>query len=241
MKNILTVEKLSVRTANKELIHDVNLSIDEDTTTIILGPNGAGKTSFVRAIANDNYDCSGKIVYNGRNIIKDSTDKRSRDGIFLSYQEPVSIPGLSTFEMLRSALEARGQKNSLREYSLKITKCLEELGLDTFLVKKDLNTSLSGGEKKLLEVLQLLILEPKIVILDEIDSGLDIDSANIAANAIKNYQKRSKAGIIIITHNMRILKNLDIDKVVVMRDGRIAERGDKKLLSTIKKNGFKNA
>ena len=241
MKRILDVKNLNVYTAEKELVHNVSFSIDNGEVVVILGPNGAGKSSLVRAIACDDYKCSGTIKLFGKNIVDTTTDYRARNDIFLSYQEPVSIPGLSYFEMLRSALEAHGEKVSLRDFNLRLTKCLERLKITAFAAKKDINIGLSGGEKKMLELAQILLLKPKLLLLDEIDSGLDIDSANTASEVIDEYRAKNGAGVVIITHNLRILKKIKADKVFVMRDGVFDEEGGNELIEKIKKSGFRNA
>lgn len=240
MKESLSVRDLHVATAEKELIHGVDFDVKAGETVVILGPNGAGKSTLARAIASDDYVCVGDVRFSGKNVVKLTIDERARAGMFLSFQEPVTIPGLSLSEMLRSALEARDEKMSLREFSLRLTTCLEKLELNPTVAKRDLNVDFSGGEKKKLEIAQLLMLRPKLAILDEIDSGLDVDAARKVSQVLHDFQQETQAGLLIITHNMRILQALNVDHVLVLADGRIAKTGGAELLDEIKKHGFKN-
>lgn len=240
MKELLSVRDLHVATAEKELIHGVDFDVKTGETVVVLGPNGTGKSTLARAIAGDDYVCTGDVRFSGKNVVKLTTDERARAGMFLSFQEPVAIPGLSLSEMLRSALEAHGKKMSLREFSLRLTTCLEKLELNPTVAKRDLNVDFSGGEKKKLEIAQLLMLRPKLAILDEIDSGLDVDAARKVSEVLRDFQQETQAGLLIITHNMRILQALNVDRVLMLADGRIAKTGGAELLDEIKKHGFKN-
>lgn len=240
MKKVLMVKNLRVSTADKELVHGVDLSINEGETVVILGPNGAGKSTIARALMGLDYNTSGAIVFCDEPINTLSIEERSRKGIFLSYQDPVEIPGLSISEMLRTALENHGKKVSLGNFRLLLAENLDKLGLSQFIAKRDLNVDFSGGEKKKLEVVQMLTLKPKLAILDELDSGLDTDAAKKVSSVLAEYQKESKVGYLIITHNMRILSKLNVSKVYIVKDGEIVFAGNKETLDEVKKNGFAN-
>jgi len=241
MKNILEVRDLCVTTNIKELLHGIDLRVGAGETVVILGPNGAGKSTLACAIAGNEYACTGEIILGGKNIIHESADERARMGVFLSYQDPVAIPGLPVAEMLRSAFEARGSKLSLGKFKQLLADNLEKLELNPFAANREMNVNFSGGEKKKMEIVQLIMLKPKLAILDEIDSGLDIDAAKKVSQVLAEYQQKTKAGFVIITHNLRILQALTVNRVYIMRDGAIAQVGDASLLDEIKKRGFKNA
>jgi len=242
MKNspLLKIEHLSLAQDQREILHDVNLEIAENKTVVVLGKNGAGKSTLCRSIAMQKKDVKiqGKIIFKNKNIIKSKTNDRATEGIFISYQEPIAIPGLSLSELLRSALEAHGIKMSLGNFKLELAKNLTKLELSPFLAERDFNVGFSGGEKKKIEILQILMLKPKLILLDEIDSGLDINAAQKMSKILADFQKENHASFVVVTHNMRILKHLRIDQTVLMENGRITKIGGEKLLSKIKQNGF---
>ena len=238
---LLEVSKLSVKAADKQILQGIDLTIQSGETVAILGPNGAGKSTLARAIMGlDALRCSGKILFEAKDIAKSSVDARARKGLFLSYQSPVEIPGLPLNEVLRAANDARKKKMRLTDFQLKMSEILEELNLSPFVGTRELNVGFSGGEKKKLEIAQMMMLEPKLAMLDEIDSGLDIDAATKMSQSLRNYQKRTNIAYMIITHNMRILQKLKVDRVYVIKSGKLSSTGTKKLLDEIQQNGFKN-
>lgn len=241
MEKILELVNFSASADKHEIISDISFSINKGETVALLGPNGAGKSTIAAAISGSpNYKTKGQIIYDGKDISKLSADKRAKLGIFCSMQNPTEIPGISTVEMLRIALEARGQKLALPAVKVLISEACEKLKLSPFFAKRELNVGLSGGEKKYNEMLQLLILKPDFIILDELDSGLDVDASDTISRELANYQKESGATILVITHNFRILDKLKVDKTIILNHGKLAEIGDKKLLQKIQEKGFCN-
>lgn len=240
MKQILGVKGLSVFTAAKALLHDVSFSLNEGENLVVLGKNGAGKSTLSQAVmGNTSLRTEGDIIFCKDNISTLSADKRSLLGMFLSFQNPPSIEGLNISELLRTSLEVRGQRTSLREFKLKLSEKMELLGLNPLEAERDLGSAFSGGEKKKLEILQILMLQPKLVILDEIDSGLDISAARKMSQILANYQQETGASFIIITHNFRILKELSVSKTLLLEHGTIATTGGPELIDKIQKEGFK--
>ncbi len=220
MNYILEAKDFCISIANKKIVHNVNFALPAGKNLILRGANGSGKSSLVRAIAGyPEYQTEGDLVFYGENINKFNISKRAQKGIFLSYQEPVEIPGLSYAEMLRAATAAIKKKNSLNDFRLRLAKNLELLELDPFFAQKKIGDDLSGGEKKKMEVLQVLMLEPSLAILDEIDSGLDKKSTALISKILNNYQKQSGTSFIIITHNNKILESLKSDLVFEIKNG----------------------
>ncbi len=242
MSKLLIAKNLHASTADKELLHGIDLRIDKGETVVVVGPNGAGKSTLARSLMGvSDFDYSGSISFAGKDVAKLPCEERAKLGMFLSYQDPVAIPGLPVGEMLRSTIEAHGKKVRLREFKLTLAKYLEKLDLNPFSGERELNVDFSGGEKKKLEILQMLMLRPQLAILDEIDSGLDVDAARLVSRVIREYQDETNCSLAIVTHNMRILQSLNVDRVYVIRDGLISCVGDVGMLEDIRKHGFKNA
>lgn len=225
-----------------EILKGVDFLILENETAVLLGPNGAGKSTIAGAIMGDpRFKASGKIKFLEKNdLLELSPDKRAKLGIFLSFQNPIDIPGISTTEMLREALMSKLERRvMLDETREKANETRKKLGKDNWFLERELNVGFSGGEKKINEILQMVALEPKLVILDEIDSGLDIDAAENISEILADYQRKSGCSYLIITHNMRILRKLKVDKTILLRDGRVYKTGDAGLLKQVEENGFK--
>ena len=221
-KGVFEVRNLHASTDKTELLHGVSFSLPQGSTTLLTGANGAGKSTLLKLIMGISpLETSGKILLNGKDISKKTPEERAKLGIFLSFQEPVAIPGLSVSEMLRSSTEALGMKMSYMDFKVRLYETLEQLGLDPFAAKRDINASFSGGEKKKLEILQLLMLEPKLVLLDEIDSGLDAKASELISQILADYQKKTGATFLIVSHNLRILKHLTPTQNLVLEDGLI--------------------
>lgn len=213
------------KTDKTEILHDISFSLSANSTTLLTGPNGAGKSTILRGIMGiGGLNYSGKVLLNGKDISKLSITERARDGIFMSFQEPVAIEGLSLIEMLRSALEARGEKLALSAVKIRISEALEKVGLSPFIASRELNHKLSGGEKKKCEIAQMLVLQPKLVLLDEIDSGLDAKSCKNISTILRDYQKEIGASFLIVSHNLKILSELTVDQEIKVDSGRIVER-----------------
>lgn len=239
---MLKIEGLNVSTDNKVILNDFNLIIGDGETHVIMGPNGVGKSTLSRVIMGDyNYKVNaGSIVFNGDNLIPMSTDERAKRGIFLAMQYPMEIEGVSNQDFLRTAMSAINNKRiGLYDFILKCEKGSDDLSMSKDLIHRSLNVGFSGGEKKKNEVLQIKLLEPKFIILDELDSGLDVDSLKIVGENIHNYkEEHPDTSILIITHHPKILEYLIPDYVHIMNNGSISKTGDYNLAMEIEKNGY---
>ena len=228
-KQLLNVKDLYVDVEDKEILHGVDLSIGEGETHVLMGPNGTGKSTLGYALmGNPRYTVkSGEIWFKGKNITAEPVNERAKDGIFLSFQNPLEIPGVTLSSFIRNALE---QKD--------LEKTMAILQMDPSYAERDLNVGFSGGEKKKAEILQLLMLKPSLAILDETDSGLDVDAVRTVSAGIEEYQKTCKGSLIVITHSTKILEALHVDYTHVMVEGRIIKTGDASLVEEINENGF---
>ena len=239
---LLNVKKLNVEVDNKKILNDFSLTINDGEIHAIMGPNGVGKSTLSRTILGDNnYKViSGDILFLDKSILNLKTDERARLGIFLAMQSPVEIEGVSNQDFLRTAISRNvGNNIGLYEFIKKCEKATDELEMNKNLIHRDLNVGFSGGEKKKNEILQLLTLNPKLAILDETDSGLDVDAIKIVRDGIKMY-KNSDNAVLIITHSTKILEGLDIDYVHVLVNGKIVKTGDSSLALEIDKFGYKD-
>ena len=238
---LLNIQNLSVRVTEKPILHNLNLSVGAGETHVLMGPNGAGKSTLGNAImGNPHYEITdGKIFFDGKDITHDSTDKRAKAGIFLSFQNPIEVPGISLGNFTRGALEAvTGQRMRLLAYKKESERILKLLSMDPSYASRDLNVGFSGGEKKKAEIFQLLMLKPKLAILDETDSGLDVDAVRIVSEGVRIYQEEVKGTLIIITHSTRILESLNVDRTHVLAGGNIIASGDASKIADINENGF---
>lgn len=241
---MLKINNLEVATDNKIILKDFNLIINDGEIHTIMGPNGVGKSTLSRVIMGDpNYKVlNGEMTFNGDNLMVLSTDERAKKGIFLAMQYPMEIEGVSNQDFLRTAIGSVNNKRiGLYDFILKCEKGAEELSMNKDLIHRSLNVGFSGGEKKKNEVLQIKLLEPKLIILDELDSGLDIDSLRIVGMNIHNYKEdHPNTSILIITHHPKILEYLHPDYVHIMNNGTIIETGNYELAIEIEKNGYTN-
>ena len=239
---MLQIKNLAVRVSEKEVLNNFNLDINDGSIHVIMGPNGVGKSTLSRTIMGDkNYIVTkGKMLFNGEDITKLTTDMRSRLGIFLAMQNPLEIDGVSNQDFLRTAISSHeGKKVGLYDFIKKCENATEELQMDKNLIHRSLNVGFSGGEKKKNEVLQIKLLKPKFIILDEIDSGLDVDSLKIVASNILKYKKDNPdTSILIITHLTKILEYIKPDYVHILLDGKIVKTDTYKLAEEIEKNGY---
>ena len=240
MKELLQIKDLYVNAGKKQILKGLNLTINKGEVHVIMGPNGAGKSTLANCIFNnpEYTKISGKIDFEGENINDLSTDKIAKKGIFMSFQSPEEIPGISCLNFLKTA------KNKIQEKPVKIfefkdtvKKYVEELNMNPKLIDRNLNVGFSGGEKKKNEILQMLVLNPKLSILDETDSGLDVDAIRTVSKGIEMY-KSSENAVLIITHNMRILENLKVDFVHILVDGKIVKIGNADLAKEIEQEGY---
>lgn len=239
---MLIIKDLTVKVENKIVLKDFNLTINDGEVHVIMGPNGIGKSTLTKVLmADDNYKVlSGDIIYDGKSILKLKTDERARLGIFLAMQNPLEIDGVTNSDFLRTALSSKEEKNiNLYSFIKKLNTAKEELKMPNEMVHRSVNKGFSGGEKKKNEILQMKMLEPKLIILDEIDSGVDVDSLKIVGNNINDYKKEHESSsYIVITHYTHLLKYFKPDYVHVIDDGKIVKTGDYSLAKEIEDNGF---
>lgn len=238
---LLEVKNLHVNVGEKEILRGVNLTVGADETHVLMGPNGTGKSTLGYAITgNPNYTVtSGQILFQGEDITDLPVNERAKKGIFLSFQNPLEVPGVTLSAFIRSALEQKtGQRVRLFEYRKKLAETMKLLSMDPSYGDRDLNVGFSGGEKKKAEILQMLMLEPSLAILDETDSGLDVDAVRTVSKGISIYKERCKGSLLIITHSTRILESLHVDYTHVMEKGVIVKNGDASLVDEINANGF---
>lgn len=241
MSELLKIEGLTASAEDTELLHGVTLSVGEGETHVVMGHNGAGKSTLGSVImGSPEYKVTdGKIIFNGEDITSLSADKRARLGLFISFQNPIEIPGITVAEFLRNALEqVTGKRIKLWDFKKKLYAAMELLEMDKSYADRDLNVGFSGGEKKKAEILQLLILEPKLAILDETDSGLDVDAVKTVSKGIDEYKKHTNGALIVITHNTKILEALTVDKTHILSAGKIAAEGGAELVDEVIENGF---
>ncbi|MGN8737446.1 Fe-S cluster assembly ATPase SufC [Bilifractor sp. HCP3S3_D3] len=238
---LLQVKDLSVSVEDKDILKGLNLEVRKGETHVLMGPNGAGKSTLGNALmGNPNYIVkSGDIIFNGKSILDEPVNQRAKDGLFMSFQNPLEVPGISLSNFIRNALENRtGERIRLWDFRKKIAAAMDVLQMDHSYAERDLNVGFSGGEKKKAEILQLLMLNPSLAILDETDSGLDVDAVRTVSKGVEEYQKNRDGSLIIITHSTRILESLHVDATHVLVDGTIVENGDASLVDEINENGF---
>ncbi len=239
---MLSIKKLNVCVDEKKVLNNFDLDIEDGSIHVIMGPNGVGKSTLSRVIMGDsNYKVvSGEIIFNGEDIKEMTPDVRSKLGIFLAMQYPLEIDGVSNQDFLRTAMSSHQGKNvGLYDFIMGCEKAIDELKMDKGLVHRSLNVGFSGGEKKKNEVLQIKLLKPKFIILDEVDSGLDVDSLKIVAENIKMYKEENpEVSILIITHLSKILEYIKPDYVHVVVNGQIVDTGDYSMALEIEKKGY---
>jgi Fe-S cluster assembly ATP-binding protein len=224
-----------------EVLRGVDLTISSGQTHAIMGPNGSGKTTLAYAIAgHPKYQVTqGSITLDGEDVLAMSVDARARAGLFLAMQYPVEVPGVSVSNFLRTAITAvRGEAPKLRTFTKELRGAMDELQMDPSFAQRNLNEGFSGGEKKRHEILQLELLDPKIAILDETDSGLDIDALRVVSAGINRFRENPEHGVLLITHYTRILRYVQPDFVHVFIGGRIAEEGGSELAEELETSGY---
>lgn len=225
----------------KKILNGVNLTINSGETHAIMGPNGSGKSTLAYAISgHPRYEVTeGEVLLDGVNLLDLDVDERARAGLFLAMQYPTEVPGVSMANFLRSAATAtRGEAPKLREWVKEAREAMKELDIDPSFSERSVNEGFSGGEKKRHEVLQLGLLKPKFAILDETDSGLDVDALRIVSEGINRYQERENGGVLMITHYQRILNYVKPDHVHVFAGGRIVTSGGPKLAEQLENEGY---
>ena len=240
-KEILQVKNLQVQVEEKEILHGLDLSVGEGEVHVIMGPNGAGKSTLGSSLMGDpRYEITGgEIIFQGENITGEATDKIAKKGMFLSFQNPIEVPGISLSNFIRSSLEQKtGKHIRVWDFKKSLEKTMEILAMDASYAERDLNVGFSGGEKKKAEILQLLMLAPTLAILDETDSGLDVDAVRTVSKGIEEYKKSVGGALMIITHSTKILEALSVDRVHILVEGRIVQEGGEELIADINENGF---
>lgn len=239
--NLLKITGLHVSVGDKEILHGVDLTVNSDETHVLMGPNGTGKSTLGYAITgNPAYTVTeGDIVFGGENVVDMPVNERAKKGIFLSFQNPLEVPGVTLSSFIRSALEQK-TKTRLRlwDFKKKLAETMKLLDMDESYADRDLNVGFSGGEKKKAEILQMLMLEPKLAILDETDSGLDVDAVRTVSQGVKLYRERVHGSLLIITHSTRLLESLTVDAAHVMENGVIVKNGGAELVDKINEKGF---
>jgi len=241
---MLEIKNLQVSIDNKQIIKGLNLTIKPGELHAIMGPNGSGKSTLANVLSGKNgYEISGELNFNGESLKKIPTDKRAQRGIFLAFQYPLEIPGVNTNNFLKTSLnsirKAKGEKEIDALSFLKLVKeKTSELGIDEKILSRQLNVGFSGGEKKKNEILQMKILDPNLSILDETDSGLDIDALRIIAKGV-NSSRNKKKSFLVITHYQRLLDYIKPDFVHVLSDGKIVKTGCSELAVELEKTGYK--
>lgn len=241
MAELLNIKDLKVNVGEKEILKGVDLTINENETHVLMGPNGTGKSTLGYAVmGNPKYEITGgSITFKGEDITGLAVNERAKKGIFLSFQTPIEIPGVTLSGFIRSGLERKtGKRIRFFEFKKKLAETMELLNMDPSYGDRDLNVGFSGGEKKKAEILQMLMLEPALAILDETDSGLDVDAVRTVSKGISLYKERCQGSLIIITHSTRILQSLTVDKAHVMEKGVIVKNGGGELVDKINEKGF---
>ncbi|NIJ11759.1 Fe-S cluster assembly ATP-binding protein [Saccharomonospora amisosensis] len=226
---------------SKEILTGVNLTVRSGETHAIMGPNGSGKSTLSYAIAgHPKYQVtSGEVLLDGENVLDMSVDERARAGLFLAMQYPVEVPGVSMSNFLRSAATAvRGEAPKLRHWVKEVKQEMGKLDIASEFAERSVNEGFSGGEKKRHEILQLALLKPKIAVLDETDSGLDVDALRVVSEAVNEYKANNEVGVMLITHYTRILRHIQPDFVHVFAGGRIVESGGKELADDLEETGY---
>jgi len=243
-QSIMTIENLQAKIGDKAILKGLNLTLEPGKVHAIMGPNGAGKSTLSKALVG-HYDVEitgGDIIYKGKSITEMDAEERALEGIFLSFQHPVEIPGVNNAYFLRTALNAKRKHEGKEELNaaefLRLMKGhLEMLGMKSDMISRSLNEGFSGGEKKRNEILQMLILEPEVIILDEIDSGLDIDALRAVSEGI-NKMKDGKRSFLVITHYSRILDYIEPDYIHVLKEGRIIKTAGPELVAQLEEHGY---
>lgn len=225
----------------KQILNDLNIQIDAGEIHALMGPNGAGKSSLGNVLmGNPVYQITGgKIMFKDEDITEYSADKRAKMGMFMSFQSPIEVPGISLETFLRSAIQQRtGEHVKLFQFQKELKRCMELLDMNPDYAKRDLNVGFSGGERKKAEILQLLMLKPDFAILDETDSGLDVDAIRFVSKGIAEYRNMTGGSLLIITHTTKILEGLSIDKTHIIVKGHVVKTGDGELFRQINEKGF---
>ena len=237
----LQIENLHVRTEDREILHGVDLVVKKGETHALMGPNGSGKSTLANTLmGNPNYEVTeGRILLNGEDLTEADPDERARAGLFMAFQYPASIPGVSVANFMRMAMNAgREEPIKVKEFGALLKKNMELLKIERAFTSRYLNEGFSGGEKKRAEILQLAMLQPDFAVLDETDSGLDIDALRIVAEGVNTLHEETGMGALVITHYQRILHYVKPQFVHIMLDGRIVREGGSELADELEEKGY---
>jgi len=241
---MLVIRNLEVSVENTKILRGINLEVNAGEIHAIMGPNGSGKSTLANVLAGrEEYKVdAGEIIFEGKNLLDMEPDERAKQGLFMAFQYPVEIPGVNTTNFLKTALneirEHQGlEKLDAMEFLTLVKEKMKLIHMDQKFLKRSVNEGFSGGEKKRNEIFQMAVLNPKLSILDETDSGLDIDALKIVANGINTLKRKDNASI-VVTHYQRLLNYVIPDKVHVLFDGRIAESGDRELALKLEEHGY---
>ncbi|ALO45922.1 Fe-S cluster assembly ATPase SufC [Pseudohongiella spirulinae] len=241
---MLQIKDLVAEVAGKQILNGLNLTIGPGEVHAIMGPNGAGKSTLGNVLTGrDGYDVtSGQVLFNGKDLFELDIEERAREGLFLAFQYPVEIPGVSNMEFLKAAVDAQRKHRGLEEMSsfdfMKLAREVsQKVSLDQSFLKRGVNEGFSGGEKKRNEILQMMLLEPQLCILDETDSGLDIDALQVVANGV-NAMRAENRSFIVVTHYQRLLDYIVPDYVHVLAGGKIVKSGGKDLALELEAKGY---
>lgn len=240
MMHSLKIIDLSVKVENKIILNHFNLEIKQGEIHAIMGPNGTGKSTLTKVIMGDNHYeiINGQILFDDININDMMTDERARLGIFLGMQQPIEIDGVTNADFLKAAIHAKEEDFKLFSFIKDLDSYVEKLKMNKDMIHRGVNKGFSGGERKKNEILQMYMLKPSIVMLDEIDSGLDVDSLKIVGTNVMEYYKENNPSILLITHYNRLLEYIKPDFVHIMKNGQIIKSGDYSLVQKIEENGY---
>ena len=239
--SLLSIKDLHVRAEEKEILHGISLEIKPGETHVIMGPNGAGKSTLGNAImGNPSYEVTGgEMFFDGKSLSDMAVSERAKSGIYMSFQNPLEVPGVTLGNFIKTALEQRtGKHVRIWDFRKKMLAAMNVLQMDPSYAERDLNVGFSGGEKKKAEILQLMLLDPSLAILDETDSGLDVDAVRTVSEGIRAFQKNRDSALLIITHNAAILNSLHVDATHVLAEGKLIRSGGADLVNEINENGF---
>jgi len=241
---MLEIKNLHAKAADNEILRGINLTINAGEVHAVMGPNGSGKSTLAHVLSGrENYEVTaGEVLYEGKNLLAMTVEERAREGIFLAFQYPVEIPGVNTTYFLKAALNAVRKHRGLKEldamdFLALVKEKMKIVEMDQGLLNRPINEGFSGGEKKRNEIFQMAVLDPKLAILDETDSGLDIDALRIVANGVNTLHSKERA-MIVITHYQRLLNYIVPDYVHVLFDGRIVKSGDRQLALELEEKGY---
>ena len=241
---MLEIKNLHAKVAGNEILRGINLTVNAGEVHAVMGPNGSGKSTLAHVLSGrESYEVTaGEVLYEGKNLLVMTPEERAREGIFLAFQYPVEIPGVSTTYFLKAALNAVRKHRGLKEldamdFLALVKEKMKIVEMDQSLLNRSINEGFSGGEKKRNEIFQMAVLDPRLAILDETDSGLDIDALRIVANGVNALHSKERA-MIVITHYQRLLSYIVPDYVHVLFDGRIVESGDKQLALKLEEKGY---